>query len=267
LFHSDELPKYGITDSEVEAIRHAVDCKPDDAFVIIADDKEKVTRALGAVLERANLALEGVPKEVRKANPDATTSFLRPMPGAARMYPETDVPAITITKEYLEGVEIPERIEDKAKRYVSKGIGQDLADLVARSDKAQFFEHLLEKYPSLKPAYIAETIMGAVKTVKRQFGVDVNPAEHDFEALFDAISKEEVPKENVLEILKQNKPVESIIDDYKMMSDDELEQEIQHIVGRNKDMPFNALIGKVMGELRGKASGKKISEILKKLTS
>src|SRR3990167_607961 len=44
-------------------------------------------------------------KEVRKAEQDFTTSFLRPLPGAARLYPETDVAPIKIGKDYAEPLE------------------------------------------------------------------------------------------------------------------------------------------------------------------
>ena len=51
------------------------------------------------------------------------------------------------------------------------------------------------------------------------------------------------------------------------MGDKDLEKELKEIVAVNKDLPFNALIGKAMEKLRGKAEGKKIVEILKKLTA
>ena len=68
----------------------------------MADTPENVIDALKAVTERARVALQGVPEETRSASPDGTTRDMRPRPGAARMYPETDVPPIQLTKEYLD---------------------------------------------------------------------------------------------------------------------------------------------------------------------
>ena len=41
------------------------------------------------------------PMEVRNVLPTGESEFLRPMPGSARMYPETDIPPIIITKDEL----------------------------------------------------------------------------------------------------------------------------------------------------------------------
>src|SRR3989338_2284871 len=85
IFHSDELPNYGITQQEVDLIKKELHCLEQDAFILVADKEEKAQRALGAVYERAQELYKGVPSEVRKANADGTTSFMRPMPGSARM--------------------------------------------------------------------------------------------------------------------------------------------------------------------------------------
>lgn len=88
IFHTDELPAYGVTEAEVESLREAVDAGPEDAVAIVADDPETADLAIDAVAERAEVAIEEVPEETRGANDDGTTRYLRPLPGAARMYPE-----------------------------------------------------------------------------------------------------------------------------------------------------------------------------------
>ena len=137
LIHSDEMPGYGLTEKEISAIKNELGCKngENDAFVLVADDKDRAERALHAVIERANEALIGVPGEVRKANPDGTTSYERHMPGAARMYPETDIPPILLSKKVIDAAPIPELIEDRIKRYEKLGMGKDLAELAAKSER------------------------------------------------------------------------------------------------------------------------------------
>ncbi|MBD3361245.1 Glu-tRNA(Gln) amidotransferase subunit GatE [Candidatus Woesearchaeota archaeon] len=265
IFHSDELPAYGITLREVEILYKDMQCSDNDAFVLVADKQKKAEKALNAVVERANQAISGVPKEVRKANKDNTSSYERPMPGASRMYPETDVPPLRISKQMLDAIEIPELIEDKAVKYEKMGLSSDLAKLVAKSPKNSLFEKFVSEYPSIKPSFIAEVIMTMDRMIKRQFDIAINPTEKDYDTLFSGLTEGKIAKENVIEILKENKPVEQIMSKYMMMSDDELESKIKEIVEKNKDLPFNALIGVVMKKLRGKASGKKISEMLKKM--
>src|SRR2546421_1155505 len=111
IFHSDELPAYGITTSEVDAVRTALRTETHDAFVLIAEAQEKARSAIEEMAPRAAAAIEGVPPETREPRPDGTTVYSRPLPGKARMYPETDVPPIRVTRERLDRIRehLPER--------------------------------------------------------------------------------------------------------------------------------------------------------------
>lgn len=265
LFHSDELPNYGITPDEVDILKGHFKCGNDDSFIIVADLKPKAERALEAAAFRAGLALKGVPKEVRRANPDGTTTFMRPMPTAARMYPETDVLPVRIERDFLESVQIPETIEKKVARFEKLGLSKDVASSVARSESSLLFEECVRKFKDVKPSYVAEVLVGAAAQIRREFNLEISPSDDDFLALFDAISKNKVAKESVIDILKENKPVVDVLQNFKQMSDADLNSALEGIVAKNKGLPFNALIGKAMGELRGKAPGKKIVDLLKKL--
>ena len=114
IFHSDELPAYGISESEVTQVRESLKLSDDDAFVLVADQPDRAVDALNAVTDRAVEALTGVPEETRNAMADGSSRFLRPRPGAARMYPETDVPPTSVTEEQLSQLKskLPERSEE-----------------------------------------------------------------------------------------------------------------------------------------------------------
>ena len=267
IFHSDELPNYGITEEEVKELFGSLIMKMNDAFVLVADEQKKAEKALEAVIERAKLALLGIPKEVRKANDDATSSFLRPMPGAARMYPETDVVNV---KPDISNITIPELISDKIEKYEKKlGLGKDLAALTAKSDKVELFESFVDKFPNIKPAFIAETILSTTKEIKRRFNLDVDRiTDNDFEVVLGNLNHNKISKEAIPDILldiAKGERAENAIRKYRIMSDEELEREIKAIVDENKGVPMNALVGRVMDKLRGKADGKKIVEILKRV--
>jgi len=81
IFHTDELPGYSITAEEVHILRERMDAGEADAVVIVADEERKCVAALGAVVDRAEQALHGVPAETRSANPDGTTRYTRPRRG------------------------------------------------------------------------------------------------------------------------------------------------------------------------------------------
>lgn len=114
IFHSDELPNYGIEKSYIDDLRDFLNItESSDAFMICAANKDKATDALRAAVMRADQAIYGVPEETRDPLPDGTTRYSRPLASAARMYPETDVPPILITEKRLENIrknmpELPE---------------------------------------------------------------------------------------------------------------------------------------------------------------
>ncbi len=264
LFHSDELPNYGITEKEKQEISKKLDCRGKDAFIIIADEKTKAYNAICAAIERAKEGMKGVPKEVRNPKPDGTTSFNRIMPGAARMYPETDVLPTRMAKEVLD-VTLPELLTQKISRYKKMGLGKDLAEMVAKTGKGELFDELVRKFKKFKASYVAEIIATSERTIKREYNIEINPSEEDYREIFEALENDKIAKESVLEILKEGKPVKEIIGKYKSLSDADLEKELKKIISENKGAPFNALVGRAMAKLRGKAPGQKIVEMLKKL--
>jgi len=265
LFHSDELPKYGITQEEVDAIRKELKCKKSDGFILVADEENKVDNALDAVIYRAELIKNGVLQQVRKANVDGTTSYLRPMPGAARMYPETDTLPITTN---LKNIELPELIDDKAIRFVKEySLGKDLARDIAKSGDGEIFEEFFKKYSNIKPAFIAETTFSTPKVLRRKHNVDDSLLTYkDFENIFNKLNKNEITKDCVEEILIAICKKETIdYSKYSPLSNQELEKIIKQSLEENKNLPFNAVIGKIMGKLKGKAEGKIIMGLITKI--
>ncbi|MBR9676339.1 Glu-tRNA(Gln) amidotransferase subunit GatE [Candidatus Woesearchaeota archaeon] len=258
LFHSDELPNYGITQKEVGNINKALKLKNGDAFVLVADNKSVANKALEMVRHRLKNPLV---KEVRRANEDATTTYLRPMPGAARMYPETDtVPIITDIKK----IKLPEIIEDKIKRYEKNyKLSNDLATLIVKSGFE--FEKIVKKYKEIQPLFLADTLINAPKEIKKRYDKDLEIEEH-LDEVFSKLNNDEIPKGAVFEILVElasNKKVD--YSKYKGVSDDEILKVLKKVVNKNRGAPMGALMGEAMKLLRGKADGKKISELLRKL--
>lgn len=264
LFHSDELPKYGIEQQHVDAIRKKLNCGSHDAFVLIADQKYKVLVALEAVYHRALAVQEGVLKEVRNALEDGTTAFLRPMPGAARMYPETDVMPVVPAVSHLK---LPKLLEESATDFIKLGLSKDLADLIAKSGKAAVFEQFVASFKNLKPAFIAEVMLPKIREVKRKYEADVSRITDEWlEKIFAELDAGSLPKEALEEVLVEiTKEGSCDFAKYKGISDSELEKILRKIVSENKDAPLGTLMGIAMKELRGKAEGKKINEFLNAL--
>ncbi|MDY6930935.1 MAG: Glu-tRNA(Gln) amidotransferase subunit GatE, partial [Halobacteriota archaeon] len=108
IFHTDEMPKYGITKEEVSALKEVFDAGEDDCVIFVADVEARARSALKAVIKRADEAMRCIPEETRRSLENGSSAYMRPLPGAARMYPETDVPPVLIEEDRLSNVELPE---------------------------------------------------------------------------------------------------------------------------------------------------------------
>src|SRR5206468_3598122 len=138
-FHSDELPAYGIIAPEVDAVRKALGTGPQDAFILVAERRTKAQAAIEEMIPRAQAAIQGVPPETREPRPDGTSAYSRPLPGKARMYPETDVPPIRVTRERLE--RIREHLRElfsllKAGRFAKEALPDLLRAMARRGVRA-----------------------------------------------------------------------------------------------------------------------------------
>ncbi|TDA29496.1 MAG: Glu-tRNA(Gln) amidotransferase GatDE subunit E [Archaeoglobi archaeon] len=267
IFHTDELPGYGITAEEVKTLRSVVGALEGDAVVIAAGEPQRAERALRRILERAKFCLIGVPEETRKANEDATTSYLRPLPGSARMYPETDVPPV-LSWDYLD-VEIPELIEERARRY-AKLLPEDLASEIADSKYYGLFE---EFSSSILPTIVARVIHVIPTELRREnCNVDVLNENH-FRMVLEMIKDGDIAKEGAetaLRALIENPTANKDELKKKIGSRSDVDNFIQKLVdekigliAEKGENAFKPLMGIVMGEFRGKVDGKIIAEKLR----
>jgi len=282
IFHTDELPNYGITEKEIQAVRDAIGANPEDAVIMVADEPEKSRLAIEAVIKRAKEAFEGIPEETRKALPEGNSAYMRPLPGAARMYPETDVPQIEISQEYFDSIEPPELLTERAKRFASEsGLNKELADKMAYSRYLPLFELLLETYrkdANVNSTLIARTLVGIVPEIRRN-GVETdNLTEDHFKELFAAISNQEIAKEAIQDLLsalakEPELTAQQAISKLGLSAFDpeEIENFIKKMVRERGDFikdkgpaALGPLMGIVMKEYRGTVDGKVLNHMLKK---
>ena len=279
IFHTDEMPAYGVTIEEISKLEQTLNKKPQDAIIFVADTIENATRALEAVVKRAIVALNNVPEETRAANPDGTTKYMRPRPGAARMYPETDVPPIQLTKEYLDQLEskLPELPEHLMKRLMSEyKLNQKLAKQVLDSEYLELFECLAEK-TKVSTTTIAVALTETLKAIKRD-GVNIeNITEEQFNELFRLIDSGKTTKENVHDILtwladNEGETVKECLSTLglSMMSRKELENLVDDVIEKNIEFielrgkgALGPLMGIVMKKARGRVKAKLVNELLK----
>ena len=280
LFHTDELPAYGITAEEVTQLRHVMKAADQDAVVFVVDTVENATDALKAVTKRARESLKMIPEETRAANPDGTTHYMRPHPGAARMYPETDVPPVETTDNYLIRLksQLPELPEQKMARLTKGyGLNQKLAKQVLDSEYAMLFETIANE-TKMSPTVIAATLTETFKSLKRE-GVETQKiSDQQILELFHLVAKGKAAKEAIPDIFSwmtkhEGASLKNATENLslEMLSEDQLEQVIDDLLKENKSLveksgkgAFGALMGLTMKKVRGKADAALVAKVLKK---
>lgn len=279
VFHSDELPNYGITEQEVAAVRTRLQAGDSDAFVIVGGPKEKVGFASDAIIRRLQAAVNGVPAETRAATPDGKTVFLRPRPGAARMYPETDIPTIPVTDAMLNALEakVPrswdEIVDSIAKKH---NLNKKLASQIFDSDYLAVFEEIAGA-TKVQPTFVASKLTEDLTSLQRQ-GLDPSILTDEIiKDVFSRLDSGSIAKESVIVIFekmmkKEAKTVDEAIKSagVSSISDDELGTGLDKIINTNMEIikekgigALSTLMGRAMAEYRGKADGSKINAMLK----
>jgi glutamyl-tRNA(Gln) amidotransferase subunit E len=275
ILHSDELPAYGVSEKEVAAARKECGCSGEDAFVIVQTERERAERAIRAVCERCIEALKGVPEETRNALEDANTEYSRPLPGAARMYPETDLAPVKVGPKELAAItkSLPSTVKEREALYAKKGISSNLVEGMKLSNYACFFEGLLEK--GFNATTAAVLLLEGLTQLRRE-GVESVPNEKVEAALL--LEKEgKLPKGLLLEFIRQwaKRPFakkEEVLAEMNVGKADEgkVRAAIRAIIEKNRalvsekgEKAIGALMGDAMRELKGKADGATISRILR----
>lgn len=157
-FHSDELEKNAVRRRSLHPCRLSIDrdkfndiCdivnpSVEDAVVVVVGPERRAMHALKKIVERAKIALEGVPQETRRLLPNGNTEFLRVIHGKERIYPDTDTPPIVISKELVEDSKkrvgkCPWEVYEELHR--KHGLDQNQTDLLIRAEKVdKFFQYV-----------------------------------------------------------------------------------------------------------------------------
>ncbi|MFB3889307.1 MAG: Glu-tRNA(Gln) amidotransferase subunit GatE [Candidatus Bathyarchaeia archaeon] len=279
IFHTDEMPNYGVTAEEVEALKNAVCAHAEDAVIFVADTEENALDALKAVVERAKEALSIVPAETRTAKEDGTTHYMRPRPGAARMYPETDIPPVLVTEELVERIRsnLPESAEKRQQRLMKRfGLNEKLAKQVVDSDYGALFETLAAE-SGVSATTIAAFLTESIKALRRD-GVPVeNVSDAQTREIFRHVGSGELAKEVAVDVFAWlSRNADKTVEDaakalgLRMLSTEELERLVDRILSENKQSvekvgkgAFGMLMGMVMREARGRARPETVSELIR----
>ena len=278
VFHSDELPNYGIEESDISIVKKILGINEIDAFLIIAAPLVKIDFVIDSIIKRISQAKKGVPAETRLATQTGETIFLRPRPGASRMYPETDIPPIIITKKELEDARKniskswDESLNELQKKY---DLNLQLTEQIFDSVYLEIFEKICEK-TSIVPTFIASILCSTITNLERNGLNSQLLRNEEIVKTFEFLTKGKIAKESI-EIIFENimsgksKTIEDAIKNtaIETVSKEEFEKVIENIIINNKEIIQNQkeravspLMGIAMKELRGKISGEMVNSLL-----
>ena len=276
IFHSDELPGYGITPSELDAVRKSLGLGASDACVLVAEEEPKARAAFDEMGPRAVAAIRGVPPETREPRPDGTTEYSRPLPGKARMYPETDVPPIRVTMERLRRIRehLPEKPDVTVARLVREyGIHEQQARQLVQEGSDAAFEMIAHEFGEAK--LVASVLLYTFGELRREgFDVDGIPVDH-LRELFSLMKAGRFAKEALPGLVREMARARSRASEaiavlgVTQLSRQDLESIVDEVLRASQDLIASrgeaaekALMGEVMKRVRGRADGKLVSQLL-----
>lgn len=208
--------------------------------------------------------------EVRKAEIDGTTTFLRPLPGAARMYPETDLPLIKISKEFIEEIKktLP-KLKHEIRAELEEKMHSELAQALLKENKLEDYKILINIYnhPSLIakmlaiwPKEIASHEKLAVEIVNKRLTIDV------LEIIAEKLKEGKIEETDVKKIMTEIVKGKAIEEALKVEKVDvtEIEEEVKKLVKEKPGLSVNAYMGLLMQKYKGKIDAVKVVEILRK---
>jgi glutamyl-tRNA(Gln) amidotransferase subunit E len=278
IFHSDELPNYGISIDDVQSISSVLRMNKNDAFILVGGSITLLNTVLFELFNRITKSFSGVVPETRYVRIDGITAFSRPRPGSSRMYPETDIPYISIDDNTMKGLSknIPQPwdvvIEQISKKY---DINKTLAENIFDSQYFILFEKIISQ-TSISPSFIISKLTEDLVSLERD-GYDTSILNEDvLFYLFMQLNHSRISKESVPIIFEKllKKEVDDVEEVIRSFGTDNLTEEfvddtISRIINENKKVisekgldAVGLLMGRCMEILRGKIDGEKVNKKL-----
>jgi glutamyl-tRNA(Gln) amidotransferase subunit E len=165
-----EMIEGGMGDKNWDKIRKLLASKEEDAQLIFWGPEDDIKTALETIEERCKMAFAGVPNETRKSFEDGTTIFERVLPGADRMYPDTDSAPIPLEDTEIERISqnLPIDIYDRIKQLKSWNVPIDAFTYILKNNLSPLIERLANK-TEISPKFIATLLAHTLKRIEAKY--------------------------------------------------------------------------------------------------
>ncbi len=280
IVHSDTASE-SLDGKDWQTLRRKMKANNNDALILVWGDEADTRCAADEISIRALEATIGVPSDTRQGLKDGTNGFERVLPGADRMYPDTDLPPMAIPANRIERIaaNLPEYVWDREKRYRAMGLSEGLVTALSLSRRADLFLRLVDEL-KCDPAFAVVVVCERLKAFRRCGLAPERATDDDIFEIFKAFTTGRLARNGVLEVLEKllTKRAEPELDhttpndlliEYAPVTDDELIScVVETVRGLNRprfgteDQLQRYAMGQVMGKLRGRVDGSKVAQQL-----
>ncbi len=210
--------------------------------------------------------------EVRNAQEDSSSIFLRPLPGSARMYPETDLPILKISRDKIISLKkaLPKLKNEIREELQKKGLPEELLRLVLDRNLDEF-EVLLRVHPK-NPSLVAKMVTlwraeFASKLGKRLEDIKESLNGKVLEEVLENVFSGKIDEKDVRDVLfkiASGTNLEEALN-VKKITHDKLEKEIHKIMQEKPGLTVGAYMGLIIESLGSGINKKNAMDILKKI--
>jgi len=225
------------------------------------------------IRQQNNIKKKKLDPEVRNALPTGETEFLRPIPGAARMYPETDLPLLKISREIINEAKrtLPRLRSEIHGELREKGLSEEMVKLLSHGDKVEEFISLCKI--SDDPNFVAKVLFIIPKELASRLSDEEKGKMDDLlnldiiESIIQAVNEGKLDKGDVKHVMSEIVAGKSFEEAIKIEKADlgDIEKEIAQIVKEKPGLSIGGYMGLIMQKFKGKVSGKEATAILQKL--
>jgi len=266
MVHSEEFEPTIINDN-YSKIKELFNANENDAQLIIWAPDEDIKTALETIEERCLMAFEGVPQETRKSFTDGTTIFERVLPGADRMYPDTDSAPIPLENNYIDTLSknLPNDVIERYNQLIKWNVPEDTFIFILRNNLYPLIEKIVKNL-KIDPKFIGTFIGHKLKFIEGQYTSSEN---FDYCKIYD-LFKYLIDKKLEIQLSKKMLPVfyqypkmdfDSILTsiNFKLLPKEEILSNISFLKQKFKEIKIskNDQVAKhwIMGELQKTAIG------------
>jgi len=211
--------------------------------------------------------------EVRNALSDESTEFSRPLPGAARMYPETDLPLLKISRSMINNTKktLPRLRKDIEEELKKEGLSQEMIRLLFKQNKLEEFREFLEVLN--KPVIVAKSLLMYQNELVKKFAKVGKPTEeltkrinNSLEPILEAVKKNQISSNQIKEAMENVAKGFDIKEAIKFEREDTniIEEKIMKIIKEKPGLSEKAYMGLIMKEFKGRIDGKSAMGVIKK---